>query len=412
MGGLFKKKPESKFGEGVAPYFPDPRTAPPEYFQLFQLAGGDQLGALQQALSQMPDGAVEVRLGPQSLLHCSAQNGAHSVVQFLLEQGLDKNLATSGTGVTPLLYAVQGGHPKIAATLLRVGADPNKATSSHDPRFPGLAPLHFAVISEQPQVIQALLQHGANPNQKDAGGRSPLDLAQAGGNGEVLTALQEGSATPPEDSSGPEALARLASDAGSLAAALEYVPQIEAFEGTHSQEEIGGSLVMVAVNVGSRAASAAEAEQCLAVLQRSSLGEHPGAQANFSNAMRHAASQARPAEVGYQIAQTMKKLSQFAADLEFREAYSNTLFNISVVSTSGKYCNDLAQEIATLPGFVESPTMHFNCARILSNAAGLAQNGEEARSYAEVIGKLPLYREMPQLHEASERAFRNCRRFE
>ena len=306
MGSLFKKRGNSQFGDGVLPYFPDPRTAPPEYFNLFQLAGTDQLATLKKALKKLPEGAVQVRLGPQSLLHCAAQNGAHEVVKFLLAEGLDKNLPTSGTGVTPLLYALQARHSQIAETLLKAGADPNQAISAADPRFPGLTPLHFAVGSGELQLIQLLIASGANPQQGDVDGQTPLDLARRLKNDQLVALLKQGAEATVDDSD-PEALARLASDQSSVKAAGEYISRIEALSAQHPQEKIGGCVAMVAINLCSRVQSRAEADQCFELLRRSGMADHPGIQANFSNALRHAATHARPAEAGYEIAQLMKQ---------------------------------------------------------------------------------------------------------
>lgn len=410
MGGLFKKRQTAKFDDDVVPMFPDVGSVPPDYFELFQLAGNDQLTALRVALKKLPAKAVQVRIGPQTLLHCACQNGAANVVSFLLEQGLDKNLPTSGTGVTPLHYALQGGHGEVAEILLESGADPNKATSPQDPRFPAASPLHFALLGDDEAVIRKLLEHGANPEQRDAKGQTPVEIARRMGKDSLLSLMNP--ATDPSEITDPEELARIGSQQGSVAAGMQFVAHIEALAPKRQPDEISGSLGILAINLSARSTTAAEAQRCYQLFQRSILHSEPGAQAAFSNALRHAASNARPASIGYEIAQLMKLQPQFAVDLEFREAYANTLFNISVVSDNGAYCNSLAQEISGLPGFPQSPTMQFNCGRILSNAAGMAKSGPEARGYAETISKLPLYSGMPQLQEASERAFRNCSRFD
>ena len=83
-----------------------------------------------------------------------------------------------------------------------------------------------------------------------------------------------------------------------------------------------------------------------------------------------------------------------------------------MVAEEGRQCYALAHEIMQMKDFEKSPHMHFDAARILSNAAGLASSGEEARGYAAMIAQMPLFDRIPQLKEASDRAFRNCRRFD
>jgi ankyrin repeat protein len=414
MGSLFKKKKDNSGSDNIMPVFPDPRSAPPEYFNLFQAAGGDDLEGLKRMLKKLPPMAVQVQLGPQSLLHCAAQNGGRRVVHFLLEQGLDKNVATTTSGVTPLMYAVQGSHSDIVETLLIAGADPKRAISNSDPRYPGLTPLHFAVGAGDKQLVGMLLKHGADPRQGDRDGQTACDLAQRMRHDELIALLEQGAPTSQDLNAvtDPQKLAQIASDCGTVDDGLAIIPKIEALRSQHAPDVIEGCIAMVAINLSSRATSGPEAQRCFEHFKKLQLSQHEGAQANLSNALRSAASNARPAQAGYEIAQLIRSLPLFASELDFREAYANTLFNISVVADEGAYCNKLAQEIAELPGFAESPTMHFNCGRVLSNASGKASSGPEARSYAAVIPKLPLFQGMPQLHEAYERAQRNCRRFD
>lgn len=412
MGSLFRRKskePLSSLEDSyITPNFPDPRMVPPEYLNLFHLAAADDLSAFKQQLSDLPASAVRVTVGPQNLLHSAAQNGGREVVKFLLEQGLSVNEGTTGGGVTPLMYAVRGNHEGIVSDLLAKGADANRALSHQDPRYPGLAPLHVAVSAKNESLVKLLLQHGASPQLKDARGVSSHLMAQ--GNPTMEALLK--SVQPPQMnlSTDPQELAQLASDAATVPMGLRIADKIPTTKSSLPADELEGCSAMALLNLASKSRDQSEAEQCLRRLQALSIYSEQGVQANLSNALRHAASHARPAETGLHIAQLMPTLDLFSQDINFREAYSNTLFNISVVADSGEFCHQLSERIMGLEGFAESGDMHFNCGRILSNAAGKSRSAHEAQSYAEAITKLPLFARMPQLHEAAERAMRNASR--
>lgn len=412
MGSLFKRSKTPGLGSdrSVSLAFPDPSRVPPEYLALFQLAADDELEALKAHLEKLPPAAIQVTIGPQNLLHSASQNGGARVVQYLVEQGLRVNEGTSGSGVTPLMYAVRGGHSQIAGFLLDSGADANTPIAANDPKYAGMTALHWAVATENSTMVKLLLNKGAQPQVRDRAGRCALDLAQQMQATE-MTALLSGQATTNADTSDPQQLANLASDAATVEMGLELAQKITRLPGFSNSEDQQIYYCIALINLTAKAANAQQAATLLEQLQQYQSFSQRGPQANWVNACRHAASKARPAELGLGLAELLPQLSFFGQDLEFREAYSNTLFNVSVNANSGAFCGQLAEKIMALDGFSESGDMHFDCGRILCNASGKADNEAEARQYAAHIQTLPLYARMPQLQEAATRALRNCERF-
>ncbi|KAI4898337.1 hypothetical protein NFI96_024568 [Prochilodus magdalenae] len=76
------------------------------------------------------------------------------------------------SGWTALHEAITAGHVDVVEQLLHAGADVNKGGQA------GVLPLHNAVSSGRYEVVKLLLQHGSNPHDKDAFGKSALDLAE------------------------------------------------------------------------------------------------------------------------------------------------------------------------------------------------------------------------------------------
>lgn len=183
MGGLFKKPtPEPEPAPTAAP--PRQRKGPvtvalddlPDDIQrILQAVAADQVDQLKAAAAEYD--VTQLWIGPQTLLHCAAQNGGLGVARWLLEEGLDADMPTTGSAVTPLLYAVRAGHVEIARLLLGNGADVNVAISATDPRYPGLSPLHAAAISGNADMVRLLLERGADPSARDGQGLTPLESA-------------------------------------------------------------------------------------------------------------------------------------------------------------------------------------------------------------------------------------------
>ena len=87
-------------------------------------------------------------------LRFAAKKGQLEVLQWLSEQGVDKESADQD-GTTALIYAAKNGHLAVSQWLLEQGADVNKATKS------GYTPLHYAALYGCIEVVPCLMNWGA-----------------------------------------------------------------------------------------------------------------------------------------------------------------------------------------------------------------------------------------------------------
>ena len=109
-----------------------------------------------------------------SPLQLASIEGHLDVVQCLLYHGADANFRDDDHR-TPLSLAATAGHLEIVRRLLEHNAN------IHAPNKDGLTPLHRAISDHHfnfqgnhPRVVQFLLEHGADPNTRDKGLRTPL----------------------------------------------------------------------------------------------------------------------------------------------------------------------------------------------------------------------------------------------
>mmetsp|Transcript_76791 Transcript_76791/g.150581 ORF Transcript_76791/g.150581 Transcript_76791/m.150581 type:complete len:195 (+) Transcript_76791:68-652(+) len=78
-------------------------------------------------------------------------------------------LQTRGIGLTPLMYAAQGGYPEACEVLLSNGACANAEDED------GMRPLHFAATSGSEEACRVLIAKGAEVAARDDDGRTALD---------------------------------------------------------------------------------------------------------------------------------------------------------------------------------------------------------------------------------------------
>ena len=136
--------------------------------------------------------------------------GSVDVIRHGLVQGADPNLPVGPHGIRGLSRAARSSQLRVMETLVAGGADPNLADAAgnrwvplhhavhkrqaaavtwlldHRARADGpdgvrLTPLMMAVASGQTDVVRALLAHGADPRRRTPGGGSLLALAVSGG---------------------------------------------------------------------------------------------------------------------------------------------------------------------------------------------------------------------------------------
>ena len=98
------------------------------------------------------------------------------VVQYLLEQGADKE-KTTNNGASPLWIAAQNGHLNVDQKLLEdpYVVDVNKASTDALGRY---TPLHIAVANGHIDVAICLMERGmADMNARNTDSQRPMDLA-------------------------------------------------------------------------------------------------------------------------------------------------------------------------------------------------------------------------------------------
>ena len=103
-------------------------------------------------------------------LAAAASEGNVAETEKLLALGADVNSTASGK--TPLHWAAQGCHEKVAETLLNAQAQVDARDEG------GRTPLHWAARSEKcKKLAELLVKAGANASATDQNGRTPVDFA-------------------------------------------------------------------------------------------------------------------------------------------------------------------------------------------------------------------------------------------
>jgi ankyrin repeat protein len=113
--------------------------------------------------------------------------GHYDVAEYLIKAGAPINSRSHNElEAAPLQSAAAAGHVKIAALLLKHGADPNIREQG------GYTPLHAAAQNGDLEMIHTLLYGGADLDAKSDDGTIPYDLALEAGRGQAARLLQEG----------------------------------------------------------------------------------------------------------------------------------------------------------------------------------------------------------------------------
>ena len=119
-------------------------------------------------------------------LHYASQHGHLKVAQLLLEHGADVN-SKDDRSVTPLHALSWGsGNLEVAQLLLERGADPNVRSS-----ITGRIPLYVALEHGRLGLAQLLLKHGADPNTGDVYGKTLLHVSSERGDPKSVQWLLE-----------------------------------------------------------------------------------------------------------------------------------------------------------------------------------------------------------------------------
>ncbi|XVE58338.1 hypothetical protein DITRI_Ditri04bG0162100 [Diplodiscus trichospermus] len=105
-------------------------------------------------------------------IHAFAREGELDNLLKCIESGVSVNLLDS-EGRTPLHWAVDRGHLKIAEALVSRNAEVNAKDNE------GQTPLHYAVVCEREDIAEYLVKQNADKDMKDVDGNSPVDLCES-----------------------------------------------------------------------------------------------------------------------------------------------------------------------------------------------------------------------------------------
>ncbi|MCX8028556.1 MAG: ankyrin repeat domain-containing protein [Brevinematales bacterium] len=163
----------------------------------------------------------------QTPLHYAVGSGEYSMVEFLVDIGLDVNEKTS-YGLTPLHIAVDRDNKKIVDLLLRRGARVDAVD------FEGKTPLHIACINNFRRIAEILLKRGADINARDFQGWTPLHYAFYYNSSDVaLPLISKGADSKNRDNSGmtPLHLACMRDNVDVIMATIKDVKDLGVMDG-------------------------------------------------------------------------------------------------------------------------------------------------------------------------------------
>ncbi|GAA6023157.1 hypothetical protein JCM11491_003282 [Sporobolomyces phaffii] len=122
----------------------------------------------------------------QTSLHIAANAGRLDVVEWLLEQGVEKDISRDAAGETVLHCAAAKGFVEILALYLDQFQFVVDWANSK-----GMTPLHTAAMRGELESAQILIEHGADINAPDLQGSTPLHYALSYGKLSVVKMLVE-----------------------------------------------------------------------------------------------------------------------------------------------------------------------------------------------------------------------------
>jgi ankyrin repeat protein len=118
------------------------------------------------------------------LVQLAVSLGSETAVRQLLESDPNALAQRDPYGFLPIHLAAESGDPVVLGLILARGTGINDEQNSAQ-----WTPLHFAASSGNKDAARALLEHGANRAAVDALGRTPADLAEMLGHGELAFLL-------------------------------------------------------------------------------------------------------------------------------------------------------------------------------------------------------------------------------
>ena len=110
--------------------------------------------------------------------HCSS-----TTISVLLARGAEPNVTDPVTGTTPLLSSAGTGDAQCVDLLLKAGARVDAEDSAH------ATSVWQAALGGNPAVLERFIEMGVDPNRPNKQGVTPLMVAAASGNKEIVDIL-------------------------------------------------------------------------------------------------------------------------------------------------------------------------------------------------------------------------------
>jgi ankyrin repeat protein len=116
-------------------------------------------------------------------LYVAATKGSAAIARSLLKAGANVNKAANNCGWTPMHIAARHGHVETVQVLLNAGADANKATEN------GVTPIYNAAGKGRDETVQVVLNAGDDANKATQNGWTPMQIAARNGHVETVQVL-------------------------------------------------------------------------------------------------------------------------------------------------------------------------------------------------------------------------------
>lgn len=180
--------PEIRGNDGATPYdvatTPEVRAlfrtlndnTPPEEQLLIAAENGDK-DTVKELLSQGVDPNYTLSTGFTALF-TAVNKKHHELMQLLLDNGADPDIATDGDRRTPLILAAKIGDPKSVELLLNAQADVNKTDAYGGSALTSAAAARFCSKEDKESVLTLLLDAGINTNIETSFGYTAMEVAE------------------------------------------------------------------------------------------------------------------------------------------------------------------------------------------------------------------------------------------
>jgi ankyrin repeat protein len=155
----------------------------------FEAARAGDVAALQNAVEH--DGmSVDLRETGSGLtpLMCAVNARRPAAVEWLLAHGADIDASVTAYGTPLAIVAASRDGSDMVAILLAHGADPN--TCAHD----GVTPLMQAAMWDNADAVDMLLRAGARPNVRSKTGNTARSIAASNGYERIVRMLDDAAA--------------------------------------------------------------------------------------------------------------------------------------------------------------------------------------------------------------------------